>query len=91
MAGSIPAGFGMGAAKYGAPTQGPSINTDSTQLSTVATASAGDPGANPLHPSNPLVAFGVIAAFAFGLMAVSTSASVRVGRAKAGAGVHIGE
>jgi hypothetical protein len=42
------------------------------------------------HPANPLFAFGVVAAFTFGLMAVSTSGSVRVGKAVASVGGAVG-
>lgn len=58
-----------------------------TETNSVASASPNDHGGNPLHPDNPLLAFGVIAAVAFGLMAFSTS--VRVGKTKAG--IQIGD
>ena len=56
-------------------------STATTETRSMTTASAADPGGQILHPHNPLMAFGVIAAVAFGLMAVSTS--VRVGKTKA--------
>lgn len=61
-----------------------------TELGSVATPSiAGARAESPLHPDNPLVVFGLIAALTFGLMAFSTSvrvagttASVSVGSTK---------
>jgi len=58
-----------------------------SELHSVPTAAADDPAVGILHPHNPLMAFGVIAAVAFGLMAFSTS--VRVGRTAAS--VQIGK
>lgn len=58
-----------------------------TETRSLATASPDDHGGSLTHPGNPLVAFGAIAAVAFGLMAFSTS--VRVGKTKAG--IQIGD
>lgn len=66
--------------------QGPATSA-TTETAAMATASPDDPAGNLLHPGNPLVAFGAIAAVAFGLMAFSTT--VRVGRTRAG--IQIGD
>lgn len=58
-----------------------------TSLHAIATADPDDPDGQLLHAGNPLLAFGVIAAAVFGLMAFSTS--VRVGHTRAA--VTIGE
>jgi hypothetical protein len=66
-------------------------NTGLLAVATPAQAYANE--AKAWHPSNPLFAFGVVAALTFGLMAVSTSggASVRLGKTTAtltgGAGI----
>lgn len=93
MVSQISPSFGAGAAKYGVTAATPlaSPNPDTSAHAAVATASASDPGANLLHPSNPLLAFGVVAAVVFGLMAFSTSTSVRVGHSRAGAAISIGD
>lgn len=85
--------FGGGAAKYGVTAATPLAvaNPDMSAHAAVATASAGDSGTSLLHPSNPLLAFGALAAVVFGLMAFSTSTSVRVGHTKAGAAIKIGD
>lgn len=91
MAQQIGATFGGGAAKYGVTAATPLAqpNPDLSAHSAVATAAASAPD-SILHPANPLLAFGVVAALVFGLMAFSTSTSVRVGHTKAGAAVSIG-
>lgn len=77
----------FGGADAAAPTQASGLQALPTPAE-----SYGDE-AKPWHPSSPLFAVGVVAAFAFGLIAVSTTgdASVRVGKAVAtvagGAGV----
>ena len=77
---------GFGPSRFGVPTAGPATPAYSeTQLMTAP--SADDHNGALLHPHNPLLAFAVIAATAFGLMAFSTS--VRVG--KTTAGVQIGD
>lgn len=81
---------GAGASKYGI-IPGPSVDPTTTGLSSVPSASADVPVGELFHPANPLVAFGAIALIAFGLMAFSTSASVRVGHTKAGASIQIGD
>ena len=86
----IPTQAGYGPSKYGLQPQG-FISEASTALSSVATADPAQPDGKLLHPANPLLAFAVIAAVAFGAMAVSTSAGVRVGRTKASAGISIGD
>ena len=78
--------FAAPAQKYrlGSP---PASPVDS-QLPSVAGAAVDDAAQlHPLHPSSPLLVFGVLAAMTFGLMAAS--ASVRVG--KTTAGVHVGD
>lgn len=70
----------FGAGRFPAPT-GVGSHAPS-EIHAIPTASADDHNGNPLHPNNPLMAFGLIAATAFGLMAFSTS--VRVGKTKAG-------
>lgn len=66
-------------------------NTGLLAVSTPAAAYANE--SKPWHPNSPLFAFGLLGAFTFGLMAVSTSggASVRLGKATAtltgGAGI----
>ena len=59
-----------------------------TSLSTPSAAARREVGL--LGPDNPLVAFGVLAALTFGLMAFSTSGTVRVGKTKIAAGVGVG-
>jgi hypothetical protein len=66
--------------------RGPATSA-TTETTAMATASPDDPGGNLMHPGNPMIAFGVIAAIAFGLMAFSTT--VRVGKTRAG--IQIGE
>ncbi len=46
--------------------------------------------AKPWSPESPMFAFGVLAALTFGLMAFSTSGTVRVGKTKLTAGVGVG-
>jgi hypothetical protein len=46
--------------------------------------------AKPWNPESPMFAFGVLAALTFGLMAFSTSGTVRVGKTKLTAGVGVG-
>jgi hypothetical protein len=58
-----------------------------TETNAVPTGSPDDHDGRLLHPGNPLMAFGALAAIVFGLMAFSTS--VRVG--KTTAGIKIGE
>lgn len=81
----------FGPDKFGATLGGSAVHPDSTQTTAVLTASPDDHGGHVLHPSNPLLAFGAIAAVVFGLMAVSTSASVRVGHTRAATGISIGD
>lgn len=87
-----------GPGKYGtvaAAASGATLpSPNSTQLAAVPSHSTGTltgTAADLLQPGNPLVAFGVIAALAFGLMAVSTSVGVRVGHENASAGFKIGD
>lgn len=77
---------GFGASQRFPAATGPA-SLAQTQLDAVPTGSPSDHGGQLLHPSNPLLAFGVIAAVTFGLMAFSTS--VRVGKTRAG--ITIGE
>lgn len=60
-------------------------------LNALATPSQGHADAGKLwHPSSPMFAFGVLGALTFGLMAFSTSGSVRVGKTKLSAAVGVG-
>jgi hypothetical protein len=60
---------------------GPASNTPTTQSSLVTPSAAEQSATKALNPENPLLAFGVLAAITFGLMAFSTS--VRVGHTSA--------
>jgi hypothetical protein len=74
---------------YNGPTLNPAV-ADSG-LNALATPAAGAAAtAKPFHPHNPLVAYGVLAGLTFGLMAFSTSGSVRVGKTKLTAGLGVG-
>jgi hypothetical protein len=67
--------------RYAIPTTGPAANAP-TGLASVASASGAAQAEHKLlSPSNPLLAFGVLAGVTFGLMAFSTS--VRVGNSSA--------
>lgn len=89
--------FTIGAERYRLGFSGPQNSAAATQasgLSALPTPAQGYGNeAKPWHPASPMFAFGVVAALAVGLMAVSTSgsASVRVGKTVAsvagGAGV----
>lgn len=71
----------MGPDKYGISTSGPAVNT-TTELHSVSSPSErGTAAGHLLSLDNPLTAFGLLAAFTFGLMAFSTS--VRVGKTSA--------
>lgn len=59
-------------------------------LSAMATPSAAAAALGGLTLDNPLVAFGGIALLTFGLMAFSTSGTVRVGKTKLTAGLGVG-
>jgi hypothetical protein len=75
---------------YDTAPQNPAVGDSG--LTALATPSAGAANAGKLlHPDNPLVVFGVLAAFTFGLMAFSTSGSVRVGKTTLKAGLGIGK
>jgi hypothetical protein len=74
-----------GADKFNLP-KGPATANDSA-MNAMTTPAPADVGGKLLHPGNPLLAFGVLAAIAFGLMATSTT--VRVG--KTAASIKIGE
>lgn len=71
----------MGPEKFGIPASGPASNVPTAQASMVTPSTAGQSAAKVLSPDNPLLAFGVLAAVTFGLMAFSTS--VRVGNSSA--------
>lgn len=88
---AIPTSGGYGSDKFGPVlTRAPSVDPATTALSNIPT-SGGDGTDNILSVHNPLVAFGAILAIAFGCMAVSTSAGVRVGRTKVQAAVNLGD
>jgi hypothetical protein len=70
----------MGPAKFGIG-DGPASNSPTALSSTVTPSEDGQAAAKLLNPSNPLLAFGALAAITFGLMAFSTS--VRVGKTSA--------
>ncbi|MCW2498143.1 hypothetical protein [Jatrophihabitans sp.] len=78
MTGMAPAGFGP--TKYGIPVV--SGSSGPSEMHSVPSMGPDDHDGLLLHPSNPLLAFGVIGAVVFGLMAFSTS--VRVGKTTAG-------
>jgi hypothetical protein len=73
---------------------------DSPVMSPVVSASGlnalstpGEMGATsckPWHPDSPMFAFGVLGALAFGLMAFSTSGTVRVGKTKLTGALGVG-
>lgn len=71
----------FGPSRFGAPLLAPATPA-TTEIRAMAAPGPADHDGDLLHPHNPLLAFAVIAATAFGLMAFSTS--VRVGRTKAG-------
>lgn len=81
-----------GPARYGLSFGGPgSPATADSGLTALATPSQGAAQQNrPWSPSSPLFFFGVLGAVTFGFMAVSTSASVRVGHAVATLGGGVG-
>lgn len=60
---------------------GPASNVPTAQSSMVTPSAAEQAATKALNPENPLLAFGVLAAVTFGLMAFSTS--VRVGHTSA--------
>jgi hypothetical protein len=60
---------------------GPASNTPTAQSSLVTPSAAEQSATKLVSPENPLLAFGVLAAITFGLMAFSTS--VRVGNSSA--------
>lgn len=66
------------ASAYGGAFGAGPVSSAVTELSSMSTPSTvGAQAESLLHPDNPLVVFGVLAAVTFGLMAFSTS--VRVG------------
>ena len=71
----------MGPAKFGIPDNAPASNTPTALASTVTPSERGQAAAKLLSKENPLLAFGLVAAVTFGLMAFSTS--VRVGNSSA--------
>jgi hypothetical protein len=77
---------GFGPSRFGIPSAGPA-SPAYTETASLATPGADDHNGTLMHPHNPFLAFAVIAATAFGLMAFSTS--VRVGKTKAA--VQIGD
>lgn len=79
---------------YGVTAEGASAMQASGLAALPTPAQSHADEAKPWHPSNPMFAFGVVAALTIGLMAVSTSgsASVRLGHAVAtvGGGAGVG-
>lgn len=71
----------MGPEKFGIPSSAPASNAPTSQASMVTPSAAAQAASKALNPENPLLAFGVLAAVTFGLMAFSTS--VRVGKTSA--------
>lgn len=70
-----------GPAKYGLDLNAARTSTPS-ELHAVSSPAEGAANAvQPFHPENPLLVFGIIAAFTFGLMAFSTT--VKLGGEKA--------
>jgi hypothetical protein len=75
---------------YAGPAQSPAVaDSGLTALATPSRGSAA--AAAPWHPSSPMFAYGVLGALTFGLMAFSTSGSVRVGKTKLTAGLGVGK
>lgn len=77
----------MGPAKFGIPADAPASNAPTALASTVTPSEAEAAAGRLLSLHNPLTAFGIVAAFTFGLMAFSTS--VRVG--STGASLKLGD
>jgi hypothetical protein len=73
------------ASVYGLGSSGPASSAISELSSVSAPSAAGARADSLVHPDNPLVIFGVLAAVTFGLMAFSTS--VRVGHTTASVSV----
>lgn len=71
----------MGPDKFGIPASAPASHTPTALASTVTPSASGQAAASLLSRENPLLAFGLVAAVTFGLMAFSTS--VRVGKTSA--------
>jgi len=73
-----------------APVQNPAVGDSG--LNALATPSQGAAAqASHLHPSNPLVIWGLAAALTFGAMAFSTSGSVRVGKTTLRGAIGVGK
>lgn len=69
----------------------PAPAVSESSLQSVASPSAAAAAAGSLFSvENPLLAFGVIAGLTFGLMAFSTSGTVRVGKTKLTGGLGVG-
>lgn len=71
----------MGPAKFGLDPYAPASNAPTALKATVTPGEAEQDAGKLLSLHNPLTAFGILAAFTFGLMAFSTS--VRVGSTSA--------
>lgn len=67
----------MGPDKFGIPANAPAANAPTALASTVTPSASGQSAGQLLSRDNPLLAFGLVAAVTFGLMAFATS--VRVG------------
>lgn len=78
--------YGFGPNRFGS-TFSNAATPAQTETHAIPMASPDSHGGDLLHPSNPMLAFGVILAVAGGLAAFSTS--IRVGKTKAG--IKIGD
>lgn len=88
MSGWAPAGAERYRLNESAPVLSPAVAESS--LTSLATPSALASAGAALSLENPLLVFGGIAALTFGLMAFSTSGTVRVGKTKLSAGLGVG-
>jgi hypothetical protein len=80
-----PERFGLTSATAPAP------SASATGLNALPTPAAGAANiTKPWSPDSPMFAFGVLAALTFGLMAFSTSGTVRVGKTKLTGAVGVG-
>jgi hypothetical protein len=77
--------------RLSASDQASPVAAESSGLNLLPTPSEGAANVvKPWSPESPMFAFGCLAALTFGLMAFSTSGTVRVGKTKLTAGVGVG-